>query len=177
MAEVGAAIARAKAAGKVLAVKLVGNEPGQAWDSSEVRVGACECPLAGVACVSGDVHVKRVSLQITTRMHHHQSVASASTTGCSCGVCCAWQTLLEQTLTHTRNLEECATERASGRMLNSSLFFSVSFAFFSSRCQLDKRHVMLITAQAHAATTKHARNAAFPLIHTDAHSCVFRGRR
>jgi len=48
MAEVGAAIARAKAAGKVLAVKLVGNEPGQAWDSSEVRVGACECPL-GVA--------------------------------------------------------------------------------------------------------------------------------
>jgi hypothetical protein len=155
MAEVGAAIARAKAAGKVLAVKLVGNEPGQAWDSSEVRVGACESPLAGVACVSGDILTYvRVSLQIKTRTHHHQSVASASTTGCSCGVCCAWPTLLEQTFTHTRNLEECATERASGRMLTPVSFFPSRSLFFS-RCQLDKRHVMLITYVSASARSNH----------------------
>lgn len=37
MAEVAGAISRAKAAGKVLAVQLIGDEPRQAWDANEVR--------------------------------------------------------------------------------------------------------------------------------------------
>ena len=54
MAEVAGAISRAKAAGKVLAVQLIGDEPRQAWDANEVRSLRCRviCSRVSEKCRS-----------------------------------------------------------------------------------------------------------------------------
>jgi hypothetical protein len=74
--------------------------------------------------------VETCSQQIKTRMHHHhQSVARAVALAARAVFVALGK--LEQTLTHTRNLEECATERASGRMLTPVSFFPLVRFFFS----------------------------------------------